>query len=123
LNYPENLINSNSTDSIRGRCTASDGSPIAESQNDIDYNIAVYARSGEGSAIPFVGHIGPGEMCEEHTRILSITYPYGKSDIVIQGTVMVPEFGLTLSTLVMAIGITAAVIWINGIAMRRRRTA
>jgi|SRR5581483_560157 len=111
IELPRNVINSNSTDHTGGGCSSGpSGSIASESVHDIQYNIAVSSRSNDNSTIPFVGHISPGEMCGEHVRTLSITYPYGKSNIVIQGTTMIPEFGpQSLQLFIMTAGFVGAI--------------
>jgi hypothetical protein len=50
-----------------------------------------------------------GEQCGRDSRTLTMYYPTGKSMIVIQGTAMIPEFGLSLSAWILTIGIIGVI--------------
>lgn len=97
-------------------CTASDGSTVVGSEHDIDYSVSVSSLSSDNITSPFSGHFNENE-CGKLSRTLSISYPYGKSIIVIQGTAMVPEFGLSLTSFVMAAAL-AGVVGVTSIAIK-----
>jgi len=113
IELPRNIIDAN-TQKMAGGCSAaySPGSPPSWVQeHDIDYGIAISSLSNDNTAAPFTGHLR-GELCGQYSRTFSISYPYGKTSIVIQGTAMIPEFGL-MALLTM----TAAIVGVIGASL------
>jgi hypothetical protein len=111
IELPRNIINANTTE-IAGGCSTSVGTEtLWVLEHDIEYNIAV-TRISEGNTAIYSGN--QGELCSPDTRTLSIEYPTGsKSMIVIQGTIMIPEFSSsfvvpTIILLSMISGVLAA---------------
>ena len=93
IELPRNIINAN-TSGIAGGCrffAPANNTVFWAQEHDIDYNIAV-SRLSEGNTTIYNGN--QGELCGPDTRTLSIEYPTGsKTMIIIQGNVMIPEFG------------------------------
>jgi hypothetical protein len=122
IQLPRNIIDSNTTQPGSG-CTGTfsyqNTTPSWSRLHDLPYKITITMLPSNKPATFPNGYYG-GELCAYNTRTLTIDYPSGKSMIVIQGTVMVPEFGSSISALVMTLGIVGTLG--AGILVRRRKT-
>ena len=92
IDLPRNIINANSTESVQGCGGSVNGTEVWNQLHDLDYNIGVYSVGEFDASTNYDTHMTI-EGCDRDKRTLSIEYPSGKSMIVIQGTVMIPEFG------------------------------
>jgi hypothetical protein len=64
------------------------------------------------------GYDGGGELCGDSSRTLAIYYPPRENVILIQGTIMIPEFDSSISELLATLGIVGAIV--ASIATRRK---
>lgn len=115
IELPRNIVNANTT-GIAGGCSSSpNNGTIWIQEHDMPYEIVVSVVSA-GEIAVFNG--SQNEECGPDTRILSIEYPsdIDSSTIIIKGTTMIPEFGKSLSALLLAMAIagglvTSTAIW------------
>jgi hypothetical protein len=111
IKLPRNLIDSNSTTTQTTGCSQSANGTVVWSRQDLAYNVTI---------TPMPAGIKPYDYdttCERDYRILAIPFDAGITHIVIQGTVMVPEFALSGFSIVMFAGFASL---LGSIAILRR---
>jgi hypothetical protein len=111
IELPRNIINANTTEDGQG-CSYSEGGYVVWSQeHDIEYKIDVYSVGGFDAPKKYEAHFTM-EECGQDIRTLSVEYPSGKSMVVIQGTVMIPEFATNAALILMVVSIAGGVaVW------------
>jgi len=114
VELPRKIIDANTTE-ITGGCSQSEGArTIWTQQHDVEYIIDVHTVGEvDAPAVRYSPHYTE-EICGLDSRKLTIDYPVGKTMIVIQGTVMIPEFNSVLLVLVAEINASTIVIACTG---------
>jgi len=96
IELPRNIVNANTTE-IAGGCrffVPGNNTVFWAQEHDIEYDVVVNTLSKDNTANIYKGH-WKQELCGRDTRTVSFDYSTGKSMTVIQGTVMIPEFGMS----------------------------
>jgi hypothetical protein len=115
IELPRNVIDANSTESI-GCTEFGNSDPSKDWQtHDIEYNITVTPVSGKPIPGPTgyrtsEGYDSGGSLCDRYTRTLAIYYPRGDNVILIQGTVLVPEFPVPAITILIVSMLSVVIV-------------
>ncbi|MEO9321216.1 MAG: hypothetical protein ABI361_11125 [Nitrososphaera sp.] len=105
VEFPRAIFNANHSATNQIGCSESGDSSVAWQAGGDDIQFITNITNNPA----FVHHIG-SETCGRYTRVVSFDYPSGVSTIQIIGTNMVPEFGISIVVMAIAIVGVFAVI-------------